>query len=84
MMMLPSMVDILPGGCASFLTPPHFRCWLLHGIEPPPCRHETGEFFALDLGGTNFRVLYVKLSDDHGGVVSHPWLPQRTAWRACA
>jgi hexokinase len=33
------------------------------------CRHETGEIFAVDIGGTNFRVIYVKLSDEKGLVV---------------
>jgi hypothetical protein len=28
-----------------------------------------GECYAIDLGGTNFRVVYVKLSPNHGGVV---------------
>lgn len=39
------------------------------------CRNETGEFFALDLGGTNFRTLYIQLTDDHGGVVSSLFCP---------
>lgn len=33
------------------------------------CRHETGDFWAVDLGGTNFRTLYINLSDEHGAVV---------------
>lgn len=33
------------------------------------CRAETGEFYAVDIGGTNFRVIYVKLSDAKGQVV---------------
>lgn len=36
-----------------------------------PCRHEKGDFWALDLGGTNFRTLYIKLSANHGEVVSN-------------
>ena len=28
-----------------------------------PNGHETGEFLALDLGGTNFRVMYLRVAD---------------------
>ncbi len=35
------------------------------------CRDEVGEYFALDIGGTNFRVIHVTLSMDKGEVVSH-------------
>jgi hexokinase len=34
------------------------------------CREESGSCYALDIGGTNFRVVYYKLSDKHGVVVS--------------
>ena len=34
------------------------------------CREELGEYFAVDIGGTNYRVIYVKLSPDKGKVVS--------------
>ena len=34
--------------------------WLLH---EPSRRSETGEYLALDLGGTNFRVLLITLKD---------------------
>lgn len=30
--------------------------------------HETGHYFAIDIGGTNFRVVYVDLAPTHGGV----------------
>lgn len=33
------------------------------------CSFESGEYFALDMGGTNFRTVYVKLSDKHGQMV---------------
>ena len=33
-------------------------------------REELGEYFAVDIGGTNYRVIYVKLSPDKGKVVS--------------
>ena len=33
-------------------------------------RHEQGEYFSLDLGGSNLRVMFVKLSREHGQVVS--------------
>ena len=33
------------------------------------CRFESGDFFAVDMGGTNFRTVYVKLSDKHGEMV---------------
>lgn len=32
-------------------------------------RDETGDFFAIDIGGTNMRMVYVELSDDRGAVV---------------
>ena len=34
------------------------------------CRDEEGEYFAVDIGGTNYRVIYVKLSDKKSEVVS--------------
>lgn len=34
------------------------------------CRFESGDFFALDMGGTNFRTVYVKLADTHGDMVN--------------
>lgn len=34
------------------------------------CREETGACYAIDIGGTNFRVVYYKLSDKRGVVVS--------------
>lgn len=42
----------------------------------PGCRHEQGEFYSLDLGGSNLRVMYVKLSQLHGQVV-RPGLKDR-------
>ena len=41
----------------------HHVCWYA-------CRFETGDVFALDMGGTNFRTVYVKLSDKHGQMVN--------------
>ena len=42
-------------------------------------RHEQGEYFSLDLGGSNLRVMFVKLSREHGQVVGtscvDPWHP---------
>ena len=39
---------------------------LLHGA----CgRDEEGEYFAVDIGGTNYRVIYVQLSSRKGEVV---------------
>ena len=32
--------------------------------------HETGHYFAIDIGGTNFRVVYVSLDDSPGGVAA--------------
>ena len=32
-------------------------------------RHEQGQYFSLDLGGSNLRVMFVKLSRQHGQVV---------------
>lgn len=34
------------------------------------CRHEHGKFFSIDLGGTNLRVMYVKIPRDRAAVVS--------------
>jgi hexokinase len=39
------------------------------------CREESGSCYALDIGGTNFRVAYYKLSDKHGHVVSYASFP---------
>ena len=39
------------------------------------CRFESGDFFALDMGGTNFRTVYVKLADTHGDMVEHSLPP---------
>ena len=33
------------------------------------CREELGEYFAVDIGGTNYRVIYVKLSPEKSKVV---------------
>ena len=38
---------------------------------PVLCRHESGDFYALDIGGTNFRVLYTRLADGHAEIVSY-------------
>lgn len=37
---------------------------------PPFYRNEEGLFYALDLGGTNFRVLRVQLGGKDGGIIS--------------
>ena len=37
------------------------------------CSCESGDFFALDMGGTNFRTVYVKLSDKHSEMVRQNW-----------
>ena len=76
--MLPSMVDVLPAGCDTIALIPRpsaeYQGCIIRGQSDWAChcRHETGDFYALDLGGTNFRTLYVKLSDNHGEVVSCP------------
>ena len=45
-------------------------CWAQHTPDGfAPCREESGSCYALDIGGTNFRVAYYKLSDKHGKVV---------------
>ena len=53
-----------------------FRCFDMHEhivvideYADGACRFESGDFFALDMGGTNFRTVYVKLSDKHGKMV---------------
>ena len=35
-----------------------------------PCRDEVGEYYAIDIGGTNFRSIHATLSDKKGEVVS--------------
>ncbi|KAL3147780.1 hypothetical protein ABBQ32_002513 [Trebouxia sp. C0010 RCD-2024] len=35
-------------------------------VDELPNGFESGDFFALDMGGTNFRTVYVKLADTHG------------------
>lgn len=34
------------------------------------CRHESGEYYAIDVGGTNLRVLYARLGQEPKSVVS--------------
>ena len=34
------------------------------------CRHEQGEYYAIDFGGTNLRLLYTQLSAEPKAVVS--------------
>ena len=52
------------------------RCSLQRGLpalatgHSECCREEEGEFFAIDLGGTNLRVLRVTLLKGRGAVVS--------------
>ena len=53
-------------GCASTYT---IQSDILRAVS---CRFESGNFFALDMGGTNFRTVYVKLSDKHGEMVMLP------------
>ncbi len=43
--------------------------WPVPVPVPVPCRDEEGEFFAIDLGGTNLRVAYVKLGVEKGSTV---------------
>lgn len=52
-----------------------FFCQRLHPytpltlpLSPPSPSHETGRYFAIDIGGTNFRVIYVDLAPTRGGV----------------
>lgn len=49
-------------------------CMTNHGLiglyAHGACRFESGDFFALDMGGTNFRTVYVNLSDAHGKMVN--------------
>ena len=40
----------------------------LQALIDPSCRSERGAWFALDLGGTNFRVLRLSLSDAAGSI----------------
>lgn len=54
----------IPGGTWSFKS-----WWFLEEFCPKlivtlPFSAEHGEFLALDLGGTNFRVLWVKVTDN--------------------
>jgi hexokinase len=45
----------------------------------PPARDETGACYALDIGGTNFRTVYYKLSSEHGKVVRSGLMPAAAA-----
>lgn len=45
---------------------------LTHGANFP-CRKEKGLFYAVDLGGTNFRVLRVRLGGKKGEVLSQEY-----------
>lgn len=45
--------------------PPLITCVFLS-----PCRFESGDCYAIDMGGTNFRVMYVRLSKEKCVVVS--------------
>ncbi|XP_032516623.1 hexokinase type 2 isoform X1 [Danaus plexippus] len=40
------------------------KCWITY-IQDLPNGKERGKFLALDLGGTNFRVLIINLGDNH-------------------
>ncbi|KAM3964893.1 hexokinase A isoform 1-T1 [Aphomia sociella] len=40
------------------------KCWLTY-IQDLPTGKERGKFLALDLGGTNFRVLIINLGENH-------------------
>lgn len=69
LLMIPSMVDIIPSGCAKLSK------WALPGGRAaraelfPACRDERGRYLALDLGGTNFRCVYIKLGNGKGQIV---------------
>ncbi|CAI0423485.1 unnamed protein product [Linum tenue] len=43
---------------------------LISYVDNLPTGHETGLYYALDLGGTNFRVLRVHLGGQNGGLVN--------------
>lgn len=47
--------------CHTFETDIHKRL--------PACSYESGDFFALDMGGTNFRTVYARLSGKPGKLV---------------
>lgn len=78
LMMLPTMIDILPTGCEfdwRRRTPMyphvcHCRMRIKRGHLHLHCRDESGVFYALDMGGTNFRVVTVTLSKRANRVVS--------------
>lgn len=44
--------------------------WTPHYVPMPMRRDERGRFLALDLGGTNFRCVYIKLGHGKGQIVS--------------
>ena len=46
-------------------------------------REELGEYFAVDIGGTNYRMIYVKLSPDKGKVVSAQLDDANPLWLTC-
>lgn len=50
-----------------------------------PCRDEVGEYYAIDIGGTNFRSIHATLSDKKGKVVSCSLLPRMYDYKdSCA
>ena len=76
LMMLPSHVTSLPDGCVPRQRSLHhlyaLHCaWHSAAVRRLPCltvRSERGAWYALDLGGTNFRVLRLLLSDVAGSI----------------
>ena len=90
LLMIPTMVDMLPQGCALGLSGLVPACLRPAGGTRFPFlgrrttqmaatwaivlgRHESGEYYAIDLGGTNLRVLFTRLGKGPKEIVS----PQR-------
>lgn len=72
--MLPTYVCSTPegsGGCPFVQNGKEKVVTVRRLLSPRPCvcvLTEVGDFLALDLGGTNFRVMLVKVGDDEEGI----------------
>ncbi|KAJ0183264.1 hypothetical protein K1T71_001240 [Dendrolimus kikuchii] len=56
--------DLLKGLCKDTHAKSTVKCWITY-IQDLPNGKERGKFLALDLGGTNFRVLIINLGENH-------------------
>ena len=72
--------------CRNFMTMHDKVCGTFPKSREPVaiCRHESGEYYAIDVGGTNLRVLYVRLGAQPKSVVQgSPLLSSEARGRIC-